>query len=183
MQHLIGGGPALAEHFEVAVLQAGEHGDAQHLWPGFGFGGRIAGGMHHGEPAGGMDVEHRHPEARDGAGGAFHGVGNVVEFRIGEDRQPHLHDLPYRIGAERGDEFEADLQPADMGFDGARDFERAGKIGRVEGDKDRVLESGGSHGGGVNPPPRREQAIPCRHSGVRAVPCRCGRTARAFPQP
>ena len=56
---------------------------------------------HHRLAARGVDVEDGDAQHRDGARRARHGVGDVVEFHVGEHRQADFDDLAHAIGPER----------------------------------------------------------------------------------
>ena len=71
------------------------------------------------------------------------GVGNVVELQVEEDRQPQRRHLAHAVLAILHEEFEAELEAADMGLDLCGNGFGAVGIGRVDRDED-----GAGHGVG-----------------------------------
>ncbi len=72
-------------------------------------------GAHHRRAALGVDIQDGHAKRGSGAAGARHGVGNVVKFEVQENRQPHIDKGPHPARAMGAEEFQPQLQPADMG--------------------------------------------------------------------
>ena len=96
---------------KIACVEAGEHGDADDL----GVRGRGGlGGGHHRAAAGGVDGHHRGRERGERLDRLGDGVGDVVELQIEEDRQAERRDLAHAVGPVGGEEFEAQLDPADV---------------------------------------------------------------------
>jgi hypothetical protein len=122
-QDLIVRGAADAGGGEIALIEAGEDGDGDDLAiiPGGGLGI-----FHHRPPARGVDGDDRRLKHVDRLHRAGHGVGNIVQLEIEEDRQADLGDLVHAVVAMGAEEFEAKLEPADMALDLLR--ERHGGI-------------------------------------------------------
>ena len=70
------------------------------------------------------------------------GVGDVVELEVEEDRQAERGHLADAVGAVGREEFEAELDPADMGPDLGGNGFGAVEIGRVDRDVDRAASFG-----------------------------------------
>src|SRR5688572_29003010 len=70
-------------------------------------------------------------------------IGDVVELEVEEDRQAELGHLAHTVAAVGGEEFETELEPADMVADLCRDRLRALEIGSVDRDEDRAAHEAG----------------------------------------
>ena len=86
----------------------------------------------------GVDVHHPHPELRGRAHRAGDRVGDVVELEIEEDRQAEMRDFVHPVRAVRAEEFEAELQSADMALHLLGKGECSIEAGEIEGEVDRV---------------------------------------------
>jgi len=99
---------------EVAVVEAGEHGDRQdqrHRRACFPCRllRRLDGLLHHLPPAEGVEVEHGHPEPDGPLGGLGDRVGDIVELEIEKDPAPESVDAPDDLGPEVREGLLADL--------------------------------------------------------------------------
>ena len=78
-------------------------------------------------------------ERQHGANAAGDRVRDVVQLQIGEDRQADFGDGAHALRSVGVEEFEPDLQAADIGLDGARPRQSFGDVGGIEGAEDGVL--------------------------------------------
>ena len=85
-----------------------------------------------------MDGDEGRLQHRRGTDAAGDRVGNVVQLQVQEQGQPQRGDPANAAGSVGIEEFQPELQAADMGGDLCRD--RPGEIqrGRVDGAEDRV---------------------------------------------
>ena len=65
-------------------------------------------------------------------------VGNVVEFEVEEDRQPDLGQFVHAVVAVRAEEFQTQLDPADMALDLFGQGARRVDARQIEGEIDWV---------------------------------------------
>ncbi len=67
------------------------------------------------------------------------GIGDIVHFQVEEDRQSDPRDFVDAVMAMRAEEFEPELEPADMSLDQLRQRGGGIELGDVEREKDRVV--------------------------------------------
>ena len=79
------------------------------------------------------DTQPRHLAHRTG-----HGVGDVVQLEVEEDRQTQRRHRLDPARALGGEELEPELDPADMRRERPRERQRALEVGTVDGAEDRV---------------------------------------------
>ena len=138
-QRLIMGGSTDADAGEVALVQAGEHGDSDNAGV---FSGSRLGVFHHRPAASGMHGDDGGLQHMDGLHRGGHGVGNVVQLQVEKDRQADLGDLVHTVGAMRAEEFQPQLQPADMRLHLAGQRLGSVEAGQVEGEVDGIVMHG-----------------------------------------
>ena len=112
-QGLVMGIAAHAGGGKVRIVEAGQHGDGDHLGM---FARRSLGILHHGPPARCVDRDDGGFQHVDGLHGGGHGVGNVMQLQVKEDRQAHLGQFMHAVVAMGAEEFQPQLQPADVAF-------------------------------------------------------------------
>ena len=121
---------------QISIIQAGENGDGHHVRAGQR--GSASCGQH-GVAPGGVNGEDGRGQRREAAHGAGHGVGNVVEFEIEEQRQRlAFHDSGNAGRAMGAEEFEAELYPANMRRNGSDQRARSSDIGRIDRHEHRI---------------------------------------------
>ena len=145
-QHLIVRVTGDAGGGEIVGVEAGQHRDRDHL--GVERGGGL-GILQHRAAAAGVDGEDRgfkRPQRLDCLGD---GVGNVVQLQVEEDRQAKLRHLVHAVLPMGAEEFQAELDAADMGAGAGSDRFGAGEVGRVDRDVDGAHATGSSTVAGV----------------------------------
>ena len=138
-QHLIVGAARHPGAFQIAVVEAGQQGYRDHLAV---FARRSLGVFHHRPPAAAVDGDDCRFEHVDRLHRRGDGVGDIVELEIEEDRQSQSGDLMDPVVAVGAEEFEPQLDPADVRVDFLRQLQRRFELGHVEREIDRVGHAG-----------------------------------------
>ena len=94
--------------------------------------------FHHRTATGCMDRHDGGLERIDRLHRLCDGVGNVMQFQVEKDRQSQFLHFMHTMMAVGAEEFEAQFYTADMMLDPLGQFQRIFKIGRVDGDVERV---------------------------------------------
>lgn len=119
-------GAANADIIEIGRVEAGEHGDADHL-------GRASrdrlGLFHHRAAARSVDGQDRGFERTQRLDRLGNGVRDVMQLEVEEDRQAELRHFVHPVMAVGAEEFEAELQPADMVAHPLRQRQRGIEVG------------------------------------------------------
>src|SRR3546814_14948990 len=68
-------------------------------------------------------------------------IGNVVQLQVKKDRQIELRHLHHAVMAVGAEEFETELQAADMIFDGVCKVLRFFKVRGIDGDINRAAQT------------------------------------------
>jgi hypothetical protein len=134
-QRLIMGIALDADVGQIAIVEAGQHGDGDHL------GVLASGGLgvfHHGAATGGMDRHDAGLQHMDRLHRARHRVGNIVQLQVEENRQADLGQLMHAVMAMGAEELQPQLDPADMGLHLARQGFGGIEAGQVKGEIERV---------------------------------------------
>ena len=100
------------------------------------------GGLHHGEPAAGVDGKHLDIEAHGGRDGFGHRVRDVVELEVEKDRTAGGADAADDVRAGAGEEFLADLERAHDGRELFGELKGLFHGGNIQGNDDWILHRG-----------------------------------------
>ena len=123
---------------QVAVVEGGEHGDANHKRARLArLRRRFGRGLHHRRAARRMDGQHERPERKHGADRRRKRVRNVVELEV-EEHQAVLGDAGDARRAVRREERLAQLDPAAGAGEALRQRRGALGVRRIQGDEDAV---------------------------------------------
>ena len=124
---------------QVALVETGEHGDRNHLGA---IGRSGLGILHHRAPAAGVDGNDCGFGHMDRLHRRRDGVGDVMQFQVQKDRQSDLRDFVHPMVAVGTEEFQAQLDPTNMGF-----YAGGQRLGRfqtrqVKREIDRIAHTG-----------------------------------------
>ena len=78
-----------------------------------------------------MNIDDAHAQRRGRARRAGHGVGNVVQFQIQEERQAQIFKGPHAVRTMGAEKLQPQLQAADMAAQAFRQLKGVIEIGGV----------------------------------------------------
>ena len=143
---------------EVAFVQAGQHGDGHDFRA---FPRRRLRVLQHGAPAAGVDGNDRGFQQVDRLHRAGDRVGNIVELEVEENGQAQLRDVMHPVRSMRAEEFQPELQPADMVLHLFRQRLRRVQLRQVEREIDGIAHRWTVTGGMPAASSRKVVSPPC----------------------